>query len=52
VLQVLCSAGKVLAWLLRPFVGHPDLPPQFLRTEVWGNAYVVVTRLVGNVLGF
>lgn len=35
-----------LAWMLRPFVGSPHLPPQFLREEAWDNAYVVVFRVI------
>ena len=34
------------AWVLRPFVGRPDLPSQFLRDDPWSNAYVVVARYV------
>ncbi|QDS97012.1 hypothetical protein [Adhaeretor mobilis] len=35
-----------LAWLLRPFLGTKGLEVQFLRTDVWDNAYVVVVRLI------
>ena len=28
------------AWVLRPFVGSPDLPVRFFREEAWDNAYV------------
>jgi hypothetical protein len=34
------------AWVLRPFVGRPGLPSQFLRDDPWSNAYVVVARYV------
>jgi hypothetical protein len=40
-----------MAWLLRPFIGAPDLDVQFLRPEAWDNAYVVVARLVWRALG-
>jgi len=30
------------AWVLRPFVGSPGMPSQFLREDPWSNAYVVV----------
>jgi hypothetical protein len=33
-----------LAWMLRPFVGTPELPPTFFRPGVWDNAYVVVFK--------
>ena len=32
--------------MLRPFIGDPDLPVAFFRSEAWGNAYVVVARLL------
>ena len=38
-----------LAWVLRPFVGSPDLEVSFFREEPWDNAYVVIVR---DVLGF
>jgi hypothetical protein len=31
-----------MAWVLRPFIGDPELPTQFFRQESWGNAYVVI----------
>ncbi len=33
-----------MAWVLRPFVGAPSLPPTFFREEAWNNAYVRVWR--------
>jgi len=42
--------GIQLAWMLRPFVGSPVAAPAFFREGAWGNAYVVVVRLVGKVL--
>jgi hypothetical protein len=38
--------GIQMAWVLRPFIGDPGLPVAFFRSEAWGNAYVVVARLV------
>jgi hypothetical protein len=35
-----------MAWVLRPFIGDPDLPVEFFRKEKWGNAYLVVARLI------
>ena len=40
-----------LAWLMRPFVGSPTAPVEFLRPEGWDNAYVVVARMVLRALG-
>jgi hypothetical protein len=34
------------AWVMRPFIGDPDQPPQFFRQDALSdNAYVVVLRL-------
>ncbi len=41
--------GIQMAWVLRPFIGHPDLPVAFFRTEAWGNAYVVLAHLIVQV---
>lgn len=35
-----------MAWVLRPYVGDPDLPTRFFREGAWSNAYVVVARAV------
>jgi len=38
--------GIQMGWLLRPFVGSPDLPVTFFRSGAFSNAYVVVIDLV------
>jgi len=39
------------AWVMRPFIGDPDQPPQFFRHDVLAdNAYVVVLRLAWRFL--
>jgi hypothetical protein len=43
--------GIQTAWILRPFVGDPRLPPQFFRAEAWGNAYVELVRKVHVAFG-
>jgi hypothetical protein len=35
-----------MAWVLRPFVGDPNAPVEFFRREKWGNAYLVVAKLI------
>ncbi len=37
--------GIQTGWILRPFIGDPQISPEFIRTETWGNAYVVVINL-------
>lgn len=39
-----------LAWVLRPFVGAPRASVEFFRAESWGDAYLVIARLVGRVI--
>lgn len=42
--------GIQMGWVLRPFVGSPDGPVQFFRSEAWDNAYVVVGRLIWQAM--
>jgi hypothetical protein len=44
--------GIQMAWVLRPFIGAPNLPVQFFRRDAWSNAYVVVWDLILRSLGF
>lgn len=38
--------GMQMGWLLRPFIGAPDMPVTFFREEPFSNAYVVIARLI------
>jgi len=40
-----------MAWVLRPFIGSPNLATRFLRPEAWSNAYVEVLRIVWSAVG-
>jgi len=42
--------GIEMGWVLRPFIGDPGRPVAFFRADAWGNAYVVVARLIGRFL--
>jgi|ERR1051325_10225839 hypothetical protein len=42
--------GIQMAWVLRPFVGSPNLSFQIFRREAWGNAYIEMFNLVLRVL--
>ncbi len=42
--------GIQLGWTLRPFVGAPGQPARFLRGGEWESAYVVVARLIWDVI--
>jgi hypothetical protein len=47
---VYAFVGIQSAWVLRPFVGDPSRPTQFLRDDPWTNAYVWVARMIGRVV--
>jgi hypothetical protein len=47
---VYAFVGIQMGWVLRPFVGNPGQPVQFFRDDSWGNAYVVVARILWGVL--
>lgn len=34
--------GIQMGWVLRPFIGDPELPTRLFRQSAWGNAYVEV----------
>ena len=40
--------GIQMGWVLRPFIGDPNAPVRFFREGAWGNAYVVVGRLLAH----
>jgi hypothetical protein len=43
--------GSQLTWILRPFIGSPNLPVQFLRPDAFhGNFYEVVFRAIHHIL--
>lgn len=50
-LVIYAFIGIQMGWVLRPFVGNPDDPTTFFRTEAWGNAYEAVAHNVRQVLG-
>ena len=41
-----------LAWVLRPFVGSPNVPTRFFRENAWSNAYGVVIDEIGRSVGY
>ena len=43
--------GSQLCWILRPFIGSPGLPVEFLRGNAFqGNFYETVFRAIGHLL--
>lgn len=43
--------GIQMAWVLRPFIGHPGTRTTFFRDEAWGNAYTELVRMFSGLLG-
>lgn len=41
--------GIQMAWVLRPFVGSPDMPATFFRAGAWGNAYEALWEVLVTV---
>jgi hypothetical protein len=45
--------GSQLSWILRPFIGSPGLPVQFLRADAFkGNFYETVFRTAAHVFNW
>ncbi len=49
-LVIYAFVGIQMGWLLRPFIGAPEQPVQFFRVGSWDNAYVIVVKMIWNVL--
>lgn len=43
-ITIYCFVAIQMAWILRPFIGSPNLPPTFFRGTELGNAYVAIGR--------
>ena len=42
--------GVQMAWVLRPFIGHPGTRTTFFRDEAWGNAYIELVNTFLNLV--
>jgi hypothetical protein len=49
-LVIYVFVGIQMGWVLRPFIGDPELPVQFFREGSWSNAYEVVFQIIWEVL--
>lgn len=43
--------GIQMGWVLRPFIGRPQLETNFFRQEAWSNAYLEVLDALARLLG-
>ncbi len=41
-----------LAWVLRPFIGDPELPTTFFRPQMLDNAYIVIGNMILRAMGW
>jgi hypothetical protein len=51
-LVIYAFVGIQMGWVLRPFIGSPDIATTFFRQEAWGNAYVEVAHIIMRVFGW
>ena len=49
-LAIYAFVGIQMGWVLRPFIGSPDLTPQFFRQGAWGNAYVNLAKIIWSFI--
>ena len=49
-LAIYAFVGIQMGWVLRPFIGSPDLTPQFFRQGAWGNAYVNLAKVIWSFI--
>jgi len=42
--------GIQMGWMLRPFIGNRDQAVEFFRREPFDNAYMIIVRLIGELL--
>jgi len=47
-LTIFAFVGIQMGWVLRPYIGDPDLPTRFLRPDALTNAYVSVAGMVAG----
>lgn len=50
-LVIYAFVGVQMGWVLRPFIGSPDVATTFFRQGAWGNAYVEIANIFMRVFG-
>lgn len=48
-LLIYAFIGIQMSWVLRPFIGDPGSPVQFFRENAWGNAYIKLAGIIGQL---
>lgn len=49
-LLIFAVVGAQMGWILRPFVGNPDLPFEFVRDQ-WSNFFAAVVAMLSDLFG-
>lgn len=49
-LAIFAFVGIQVGWVLRPYIGVPNLPTRFLRADAMTNAYISVARMIWEKL--
>ncbi len=49
-LVIYAFVGVQMGWVLRPFIGSPEMATRFFREGAWGNAYVEVFRAAARLI--
>ncbi len=49
-LVIYAFVGIQMGWILRPFIGSPNVPTQFFREGAWGNAYVKLAEIIVGLI--
>lgn len=44
------AVGIQMGWVLRPFIGNPEIPTEFFRENSWTNAYVAISEMIMRTL--
>ncbi len=44
------AVGIQMGWVLRPFIGSPEIPTEFFREDSWTNAYVAISEMIMRTL--
>ena len=47
---IFAFVGIQMGWTLRPFIGSPEQPVRFFRGGEFENAYVIVARMIWEIL--
>lgn len=50
-LLIYAFVGIQMGWVMRPFIGRPDMATHFFREDAWTNAYLAVLEKISQAFG-